>query len=491
MGRHPRRRRAPNRALVLATILLGALCLTPSPAVAAPPPADQAGAFTMVEGDHFRFHVQPNPTLDAAGFLAAYGLVAERGFGELSALFAAAPAAKIPVYVYADEAAWVAATAALERPELAGIDAVADPAAGDVSILLPRFLARSPLEAENQLRHATAHLLLATATGNKLPRGFAEGLAQYAERPITPKLARLAAVVQTASQGGTLLSWSDLNRDQPFAGDADLIGAQSYAVAAFLVDRYGLGTLRAFLTALQAEADWRQAMRGAYKRGPQELEDQWEEGLPRWTASGWDDNLVAAFDLQPARDLLDRADYAGAKSLLERSQRLYTDLGDNQRLAEVDGLVALCDTGLQAEALMTQTQQALELHTYDRAETLLAQAETQYAVLPETQRPTALMATYRELAVTGAEATVRLDDAQRLAHRWGSYPEARAAAVAAGTAFSRLGDEEMLTQARDILSDLDARQRRLVLMLAALVTLTLAWLALWLWARGPRELDWR
>jgi type II secretory pathway component PulM len=37
---------------------------------------------------------------------------------------------------------------------------------------------------------------------------------------------------------------------------------------------------------------------------------------------------------------------------------------------------------------------------------------------------------------------------------------------------------------------LDARQRRLVLMLGALAALTIAWLALWLWARGPAELEW-
>jgi hypothetical protein len=48
-----------------------------------------------------------------------------------------------------------------------------------------------------------------------------------------------------------------------------------------------------------------------------------------------------------------------------------------------------------------------------------------------------------------------------------------------------------MTRADQELSRLDQRQRQIVLLLGALAVLTLAWLALWLWARGPSELDWR
>jgi hypothetical protein len=188
--------------------------------------------------------------------------------------------------------------------------------------------------------------------------------------------------------------------------------------------------------------------------------------------------------------LLARAHYAAAKSELERSLRLYTDLGDRARQTEVEGLLRQGDVGLQAEALMTQTQQALERHTYDRAQTLLTQARGQYDQLPAAQRPAELLATYEELAGAGLRATSDLDRASRLSHRWADYPEARAAAVDAGAAFARLGDEEMTRSTRDVLDRLDARQRRLVLMLGALAALTIAWLALWRWARGPAELEW-
>ena len=140
---------------------------------------------------------------------------------------------------------------------------------------------------------------------------------------------------------------------------------------------------------------------------------------------------------------------------------------------------------------MGQIQQSLERHTYDRADTLVAQTRAQYDQLPAPQRPTDLIDTYAAMAADGLRATLDLEAAQRLSDRWADYPEARGAAVDAGATFARLGDEEQYQTTRGLLDDLDARQRRLVLMLGALAVLTIAWLALWLWARGPHELDWR
>jgi hypothetical protein len=234
-------------------------------------------------------------------------------------------------------------------------------------------------------------------------------------------------------------------------------------------------------------------MEQAYSnRQAQELEQQWREYLPRWVTGGeWRENLVAAFDLEPARQLLQEAHYEDAKALLDRSQLLYSDLGDVERKNEVLELLLQCDTGLQAETLMGQAQTALEHHTYDRAEALLLQARAQYERLPEDHRPNDLLQTYEQLAAQGLAATSSLEEAQRLGRSWDDYPEARAAALEAGTSFAQLGDEEMVARAQAVIEDLDARQRRLVLMLGALAALTGAWLALWLWARGKPELRWR
>ncbi len=62
---------------------------------------------------------------------------------------------------------------------------------------------------------------------------------------------------------------------------------------------------------------------------------------------------------------------AAARRELEQSLRLFTDLGDDEGIAEVGSLLRQTDTGLQAETFMSQAQAALELHDYDRAQTLL------------------------------------------------------------------------------------------------------------------------
>ncbi|MGH2534166.1 MAG: peptidase MA family metallohydrolase [Thermomicrobiales bacterium] len=491
-----------RRALLLTTLGLVLLTFAPTmPAAAAPlagqvdqaGPAGEAGQpsdWPLVETEHFRFYVQPNEHLTADAFVGTYQDPAERALSELSVVFAVQPADKIAVYVYADTAAFDAAVAATGRFEMPGVEAVADPPANEISIAYSRFGARTPLEAENALRHAVSHILTGIASNFAIPRGFDEGIALYMERPVNARLARYAADVQGANQSGPLLSWSDLNRPTPVIDDDNLIAGQSYAVVAFLISRYRLPQLQTFLTTLRTAPDWREALEQTYGREAEDIEKQWRESIPRWVAGEWKDNLVAGFDLEPARNLLTRGNYAAAKQALEGSQQLFSELGDAERLTEVEDLLTQCDTGLQAEQLMTQVQQALDHHTYDRAASLLIQAVSQYEKLPVDQRPTELITTYETLAADGVAAGARLDEAIARSHRWGDYPEARAAALQAGTTYASLGDEEMTAQARSLLADLDSRQRRIVMMLGALAALTIAWLGLWLWARGRSELAW-
>ena len=477
--------------LVAMTALVGlAQASTRAAPTGQPLPPPPASGFTVQETAHLSFFVQAGAQPDATAFAGTYGPAAEQAFTELTALFGAQPPTRIGIYAYADDGALQRAVQGIDAIEGPGATVIPDPRGLTISLALPTFLARSPRDAENAIRHATAHLLVGLAAGHNLPRGFEEGIAQYVEQLPTPRLARIAATVQGANQRSALLSWSDLNRSNASPADAELIGAESYSAVAFLLDQFTVRSFRDYLAALRTEPDWRLAMRSIYNRSAGEVEKQWKDNLPRWGAGGWKENLVAAFDLQPARDLLAGANYAAAKAALDRSQQLYADLGDPERLAEVEALLLQCDTGIQAEALMTQAQQALELHTYDRAQVLLTQARTQYARLPPEQHPTTLLESYDRIAASGLQAINNLDRAQQLSRRWRDYPDARKAAVGAGSTFAALGDEEMTARAQAVLHDLDVRQRRLVLMLAALACLTAAWLALWLWARGPAEVTW-
>lgn len=465
--------------------------LAPPNAPIPAPPGDSGGIFRLARSNAFAFFVQPNPVADAGAVVASLGPDLDIAYAEFSVLFGIEMQQPVGVYVYATDAAYAAATADLGPASTGTAGITPDPMAGRLHIRLDDLAARSPLERENALRHGTAQVLLGLASGGNLPRGLAEGMATYVERPVTPQLARIAAITNGAFQAGNLLSWSDLNRRRPVRADSDLVAAESYAMVAFLVDRYGLRSFRGMLGELREKPDWRLAMRSAYNRSSNEIESQWRDNLPRWAASEWRDNLVAAFDLEKPRTVLAAGDYAGAKTLLEQSWRLFRDLDDQERLAETEAMLSQADVGIQAETAMTQAQEALELHTYDRAEALLVQARTQYDQLPFEHRPETTLDTYEALASSGLTAMASLDDANRRKTRWNDYPEVRAAALDAGTRFAALGDDDMRAGAVTVLDELDARQRRLVLLLSALAAITAAWLALWLWTRGPRAMDWR
>ncbi|MER3438554.1 MAG: hypothetical protein C4346_13750, partial [Chloroflexota bacterium] len=467
----------PCRAgILLAALALLIAATMPAHLVrAAEPPGGLTTDWDTAETEHFRFFVQRNEQTTASAFRDAFGPFAETAYEELSLLFRTTADRKISVYVYSDSSAYEAAVAATGRNELAGIFAHADPQNLDIAIPLSRFTAASELEAENQLRHAISHILTGVASNFRIPRGFDEGIAQYVERPNTPKLARLAAIVQAANQRSELPSWSNLNRDHPIDGD-DLIAAQAYAVVAYLIQHHGLPEFQRFLVELRTAENWREALRTAYyPTDANSLEKMWRERVTRWVTSDWRWNLVAGFDLEPAKQLLARGSYRAAQDALQLSEQLFRALDDPRRRDEVEMLQAQCAIGIQAEELMSDTQQALERHSYDRAHVNLAKAKDQYALLPPEQRPDDLIAAYEQLIADGMRAEQRLEEALARAHNWGDYPVARAAALEAGSLFARLGDEERRAQAQSVLSDLDTRQRRLVLMLGALAVLTMAW----------------
>jgi tetratricopeptide (TPR) repeat protein len=461
----------------------------PSLPVPPPPPADPPEGFTSTEIERARIHVEPGAEIDAAAFARSWGLLIDDGLDQLES-FLPPLADKIDVYVYVSEASYATATATARWREPEATDVLANPGRGDIAVNAIAFARRTPLEAENALRHAMSHVAAREASAGRIPRGFDEGLAAYFERPVAARLARHAALVQNARAGGDLMSWSDLNR--PAAPDTPppVLIAHAYSMVAFLIDRHGPRVLGDFIAALADEPDWRAVLRTTYSRAPNELEAQWEESLPRWTTGGWRTNLLAAFDLQPARDLLELGHYATARRELEQSLRLFTDLGDDEGIAEVGTLLTQTDTGLQAETFMSQAQAALELHDYDRAQTLLQQARVQYDRLSTAQEPTELLAAYGELAQAGVQAARDLESARQLSLRWADYPMSRASALAAGTGYARLGDDAGRSQTVEVLEALDSRQRRLVLLFGGLALLSAAWLTLWLWARGGTQLDW-
>ncbi len=411
--------------------------------------------------------------------------------GQFGSLFATQPTTPI-IFTFATTPS-ATELSGLRSITPAGTDAWASPTAGRVVFALDPFLARTPTEMDNLLRNALGRAYAQTAAHGRVPAGLLDGIARYLETPVLARQARLGAQVQAAYQAGTVPQWSTLLPGVPPPSDpagAEAAEAANYAVVSYLIDRYGVGAFQRFIHALPDAGDWSAAMRTAFTEPAATIEARWTEDLPRWFESGWQTSVVAAFDLAPAEQLLQRGAYEAARGSLQRSQALFTELDDSGRLARVEALIAQCDVGIQVEGLMGEAQAALSAHDYPRALLLLDQAERLAVALPEAHRPTAQIATYRDLASRGNAATAQLAEADAMATNWARTLEARERAVEAGTAFSALGDAERVAEAQSLVDHLDVRQGRLLLALAGLGLLTLIWLAFWLWSHAPERLRW-
>jgi hypothetical protein len=368
-------------------------------------------------------------------------------------------------------------------------EVVVQPEASVIRINVPAFLALSVTQSVDAIRYATAAVAIAAIGKQAVPMGLLTGLSLYVELPTSEQLAKLAAQVQTADKADTVISWFDVNRVGG-TSDVSLARAESYSIVAYLISRFDIPSVRALLADLAAGATWHDAMRSAFQTDPTTLEQAWRANLPTWTTTGWRDNLMASFDLQPARDLLASGQYVSAKAVLDPSLNLYRQLNDAAALTDVQALVNEADTGIQAEALMIEVEAALTAHDYERASNLLDQAQIQYASLPQEQVPGALLSAYRERASNGLAALGQLKEAQRLAKSWGRYPEARKAAEEAGSTFATLGDPDNRANAQAVIQTLDNRQRRLLILVGTLGVTLVVWLALWLRSRGKPTSQW-
>ncbi|CAN5573351.1 hypothetical protein BH23CHL5_BH23CHL5_02710 [soil metagenome] len=477
-----------GRKWLLATIMLIWLLIAGQAIAVA---QTQPEAWTSVSNDEFIVLMQPNDRLSAESFSDAYGDFIAAAMNELTLLFNTR-SIRTPVtfMVFSNVQQFESAAAAASPNEFKDILAIAAPEHSSILIPLSKFISLTPFEAENQLRHALAHVVLGEATGSMIPRGFDEGFARYFERPNQPALAKLASIVQTAHRDGKLASWSNMNRNNPLDDDA-LIEAQAYAAVGYLLEHYGLPAFRVFLDELQTAETWRDAMKVAYSPGTSDtIERQWRDEIPLWIQGDWKWNLVAGFDFGRASDLLARGNFEGAAGALLVSEQLLADINDPARKEQVARLKDEARIGGLAEAKMAEAQQALEIFAYDRAAAAVDQADEQYSHLPLALRPTDLIAEYRFLASVGLKGTEELELARIRAGSWGNYPEARASALSAGTGFALLGDSVNHQDSQLLIEQMDNTQLRLVLLLGALALLTIAWLVLWLWYREPDRLRW-
>ena len=471
-------RRFVPLAVFVAMVLLGGMA---SPALSQPDPTH-----TLADAGRVLIKVESDLPIDARDLVQEHGTAITNAWPQYAALFGAEPAApQIIVFVDTVDPAHIAGMRWANDFTYVSPD-------GSVTIVaIDPFLGLTPIEAGNVLRNVVSRGFVQAAAGGQMPLGLLDGIARYVETPVAARQARLGSLVQGLDQSGTLPGWTRIVTSTAPDLSTEEQTASSYALVAFLTDRYGVASLRNLIAGFASTTEWTANLASTFGQSEVDLAAAWNQFLPRWFASGWRDNAVSAFDLSRAEELFARGAYEAAAAEAERSQRLFTDLDDQVGLSRVEALLAQCAIGLQADSIMADAQAAHESNAYIEVLALLTQADALYALLPDPHRPVTTIERYGDLANDGAAADSQLERARGSADNWLAVTTARRDAVTAGDTYALLGNADGVTAATLVVSEIDTRIQRMVFVLSALVVVLCAWLGVWTWQRSPGRLMWR
>ncbi len=433
------------RAALFALVLVsGPWSLIPDPAVAA------QGEQTL-STKYFTIYY-PEGEEQTAKWYASF---ADDVDASVSELLGAAPVQGMTLRIYASEADYrMANPIAGLHP---GVLAHAIPDLNEVGVAVERLRQQAPELARESFRHEMTHIVAGTLSGQNLPIGFQEGLAQYNELSSTrgSEVARSLEVAQAANI--SLLSWADLNQIDRFRRRLDLSYPQSYTIMAFLAERYGMGPFSIFLGKLNEGFYYKDALYSAYGKPMDVLESEWKEYLPEFMKESHKLNVLAASDMAPALALYQSGRFKEAEELFARSESLFSGLSRTEKASEATAYHAKAEQALNASDLGSTARKALENHDYEAAQRDAAKAADVFGTLE--------LANWRDhaveiemLAKRGLDAVAGIEQAKeyRAAFR---LPEAQGEARRAGDTFALLGDAARVTEANAILSDIWSLQR--------------------------------
>jgi hypothetical protein len=374
-------------------------------------------------------------------------------YDEMSAIFGHRTSTPITLRLYPSLARYQEANP-LARG-LAGVVAHADYRRHELVVVLSQTESQTPEEIKNNIRHELTHLIAADLSADRLNVGFQEGLAQYVERP-APELETRVKALQRAFDQDRLLPWSDLDDRDTVYQHPDVSYPESLSIAAFLVNRSTFAKMREFLTITARSSGYRSALERTYEATPDALEREWRAWLPSYLAGGYKRNALSAYDLSGAEALLREGRYAEAKTELETAIEWLRTTEQSDVLQQAEDLLVQGQAGLRAEALASDARAALEAGDYDRAAEAVTQAQRAYADLGDT-RQSAVLEAYAQRIERGRAAAASLEEALALARSL-RYPQARASADQAASAYLALGDRTRAEQALALRAFLDQRQ---------------------------------
>lgn len=429
----------------LALALLTALLLAPSVAADDSPFLTAPGGPWQYNETTQDFSIYTARRDPVAAQLEIYKKIADPVYEMESGIFGASLPLKVPIYLYTDDAQFIAAVPAAQTDAnlYSGIDS------GGVYIAVPRMSGLKAPELTLNLRMLITRQIAASMSGGNLPPGLLRGTALYGEAP-PADLSALVALLNQQAGADRLSDWATLANTPDNA-----LAAQQYSVVAFLIDTYGLRMYRSFIETLakpQARKDWRQAMQMVYtNEGPSAattLEAKWKAYLPQFIGGLWQRNQFTYYDIDEATQLVGVGQYSQAVTLLTPAIAFLQQTGTPKRASEAQALLSKARAGSEAEARVRDAQQALEENDYPRTKQLLDQARELYKAVPDA-KPPLILVQYQQRAERGLQAAEELKRAEADINSWNVIRARQNANRAFGT-FTEFGNAPLADRAESV-----------------------------------------
>ncbi len=414
------------------------------------------------------YPVDPAASINAAAEAEKYAQFVDSVYDEVTAVFSYPAPTPVILRIYPSMELYARVNPL--AAQVPGVVAHAHTGRREISIALPQTEDQPQDQIINNVRHELTHIIAADLSGDKLTTAFQEGIAQYIEHPSAELDAKMQ-LMQQVVENNRVLPWADLNRPGVAYSDPRISYPQSYTMVAFLIERDGFATFRAFIEQSRTSSGYRSALESAYGVSADQLEREWRAQLETFINGGYRERAVGAFDLSQAETLIGRGEYDAAVQQLETA--IKTLDAQTPVAQQAQELLQRAENGREANTLAASALEALKQGDYTTAQQAASKGQQ---LLNELGQPAQMqvMEQYGKLATEGIAAQQQLETARSNLRSMRVSP-ARDALSEAYRTFTRLGDVQNASVAQDSLIRIQRTETGLAIGLVLIAALIAGW----------------
>lgn len=400
----------------------------------------------------------------------AYSQFVDGVYDEVSAIFSYRTPPPVVLRIYPTMELYVQSNPL--AAQIPGVIAHAHTGRREISIALPQTQGQTQDQIVNNVRHELTHIIAADLSGDKLTTAFQEGIAQYIEHPSSELDAKMQ-LMQQVIDAGRLLPWSELNRPGVAYSDPRIGYPESYTIVAFLIQRDGLATFRAFMEQMKTASGYRSALETVYGVSADQLEREWSDQLGAFVAGGYRNRTTGAFDLSQAQALIGRGEYDQAIEELQRGLDTLRGTDQTDLTAQAETLLRRAQDGKRITTLAADARTALQNGDYKAAQQAATEGRDLTATLGQDAQ-NKVMQDYVRLAEQGIAAQQQLQRAHAELQTL-HVGSARTELAEAYATFTRLGDENNAALAQTSLLRIRRTQTLAAIALVVVAALVMGW----------------